>query len=145
MRPRSVRRQGAVISILCCLALLAGACGRKAAPRPPRRPELPAVRDLQVMVAETGVLLTWTLPSADSAVAGFNIYRSKPQLEETHCPACPLDYALISSVAVDPGQIRFEAVDRDVQGKGFFYYRVVSFDKKERSGPESNRAGIVVE
>lgn len=134
-----------MISVLCCLALVPGACGKKAPPRPPRELGLPAVRDLQATVAEIGVLLTWTLPSADAAVAGFNIYRSKPQRDAPPCTACPPEYDMISSVKAEPGQTRFEEVDRDVQGKGFLYYRVVPFDKRERPGPDSNRAGVAVE
>ncbi len=36
-------------------------------------------------------------------------------------------------------------VDSYREGKGRFYYQVVPFDKRDRAGPESNEAKVLVE
>jgi hypothetical protein len=36
-------------------------------------------------------------------------------------------------------------VDAYIEGKGRFYYQVVPFDKRDRAGPDSNEAKVLVE
>ena len=135
----------AVIVLLCFLGFLLGACGKKAPPKPPVKKELPRVNDLQAVVEASGVRLTWTIGAADKDIVGFNVSRSKPRPEVSDCPGCTRDFELITSVKVKAGESRFQVVDPYIEGKGRFYYRVVPFDKRDRAGPDSNEAKVLVE
>jgi hypothetical protein len=135
----------AVIVPLCLLGFLFGACGKKAPPEPPFEKKLPRVNDLQAVVEASGVRLTWTIAAPDKEVVGFNVYRSKPRPEVSDCPGCTRDFELITTVKVKTGESRFQMVDSYREGKGRFYYQVVPFDKRDRAGPESNEAKVLVE
>jgi hypothetical protein len=103
------------------------------------------VKDLRAVVEASGVRLTWTIAKADKDVVGFNVYRSKPRPAVSDCPGCTRDFELITSIKVKSGEIRFQMVDPYIEAKGRFYYQVVPFDKRDRGGPESNEAGVLVE
>jgi hypothetical protein len=134
-----------VVVLLLFLGFLVGACGKKAPPRPPLKKELPEVKDLQAVVEASGVRLTWTVAKADEDIKGFNVYRSKPRPEVSDCPGCTRDFELITSIKVKRGELQYQVVDPYIQGKGRFYYQVVPFDKRDRIGPESNEAMVLVE
>ena len=135
----------AVIVLLFFLGFLFGACGKKAPPKPPVKKELPRVKDLRAVVEASGVRLTWTIAKADKDTVGFNVYRSKPRPEVSDCPGCTHDFELITSIKVKTGELRFQVVDPYIEGKGRFYYQVIPFDKRDRAGPESNEARVLVE
>ncbi len=137
--------RAAAIVLLLFLGFLFGACGKKAPPKPPLKSELPRVKDLRAAVEASGVRLTWTLAKADKDVVGFNVYRSKPRPAVSDCPGCTRDFELITSIKVKSGELRFQMVDPYIEGKGQFYYQVVPFDKRDRGGPESNEAKVLVE
>ena len=137
--------RAAAIVLLLFLGFLFGACGKKAPPKPPLKSELPRVKDLRAAVEASGVRLTWTLAKADKDVVGFNVYRSKPRPAVIDCPGCTRDFELITSIKVKSGELRFQMVDPYIEGKGQFYYQVVPFDKRDRGGPESNEAKVLVE
>lgn len=107
--------------------------------------ELPRVKDLQAIVVDAGIQLTWTIGESDKDVAGFSVYRSKPRPEISDCPGCTRDFQLITAVRVKEGETRFKVVDAYIEGKGRFYYRVTPFDKRDRAGPDSNEAKILIE
>ena len=144
MTIRSSSPQAALILVFCCLVIQTGACGRKAPPRPPRKPDLPAVQDLQAVVMQTGVQLTWSIPFTAEGVDGFNLYRSGPDTVEEDCPSCPRAYELIRTVNVKAGQIYFQVIDRSIKLEGHFYYRVIPSDAHDQLGPDSNEAEVVV-
>ncbi len=135
----------AVIVLLLFLGFLPGACGKKAPPKPPFKKQLPKVKDLRAVAEASGVRLTWTIAKADKDVVGFNVYRSKPRPEVSDCPGCTRDFELITSIKAESGELRFQVVDPYIEGKGRFYYQVVPFDKRDRAGPESNEARVLVE
>ena len=137
--------RAAVIVFLFFLGFLFGACGKKAPPKPPLKSELPQVKDLRAAVEASGVLLTWTIAKADKDIVGFNVYRSKPRPEVSDCPGCTRDFELITSIKVKTEELRFQLVDPYIEGKGRFYYQVIPFDKRDRAGPESNEARVLVE
>jgi hypothetical protein len=135
----------AVIVPLCLLGFLFGACGKKAPPKPPLKNELPRVKDLRAVVEASGVRLTWTIAKANKDIVGFNVYRSKPRPAVSDCPGCTHDFELITSIKVKSGELGFQVVDPYIEGKGRFYYQVVPFDNRDRAGPESNEARVLVE
>ncbi len=136
--------QVVLILIFFCLGLLAGACGRKAPPQPPRELDLPKVKDLDAVITETGVQLAWSIPFTAKRVDEFNLYRSKPETVEEACPACPRDYELVRAVNVKAGQTFFQIVDRNIEAEGRYYYRVTPLDERGRPGPDSNEAEVIV-
>ena len=134
-----------VIILLLFFGFLLGACGKKAPPKPPLKKKLPEVKDLRAVVEASGVRLTWTVAKADEDIKGFNVYRSKPRPEASDCPGCTRDFELITSIKVKTGELQYQVVDPYIEGKGRFYYQVVPFDKRDRPGPESNEAMVLVE
>jgi hypothetical protein len=135
----------AVILLLLFLGFLFGACGKKAPPKPPFTKELPKVKDLRAVVEASGVRLSWTMGKTDEDVVGFNVYRSMPRQKVSDCPGCTRDFELVTSIKVKTGESRFQMVDSYIEGKGRFYYQVVPFDNRDRAGPESNEAKVLVE
>ena len=103
------------------------------------------MQDLRAVVKASGVRLTWTIAKADKYIKGFNVYRSKPRPEASDCPGCTRDFELITSIKFKREELRYEMVDPYIEGKGRFYYQVVPFDKRDRAGPESNEAAVLVE
>jgi hypothetical protein len=134
-----------VFILLCCLGLLLGGCGKKGPPKPPLKKTLPKVKNLQAVVVDAGIILTWTMDPSDEEAAGFNVYRSKAQPKKSDCPGCPRDFELITTLRVKAGETQFQLVDPDVEGKGVFYYKVTPFDKRDRPGPDSNESKVVIE
>ena len=134
-----------LVVLLLFLGFLLGACGKKGPPKPPLIKELPEVKDLRAVVEASGVRLAWTVAKADEDIKGFNVYRSKPRPEVSDCPGCTRDFELITSIKVKAGELQYQVVDPYIEGKGRFYYQVVPFDKRDRIGPESNEAMVLVE
>ena len=134
-----------VFILLGCFGLLLGGCGKKGPPSPPRQEELPKVKNLQAVVFDRGVKLTWSISSRDDFVAGFNVYRSKAQPQIYQCPGCEKDFGLITTIRVKGGETRFQLVDQDVKSKGRFYYKVTPFDKENRPGADSNESMVLIE
>ena len=134
-----------VLILCCCLSLLLAGCGKKGPPKPPLREELPKVKDLQAVVVDTGIRLTWTIPPSRSGTAEFNVYRSRVEPEASECPDCKTDFEIISTVRVKEGETRFQILDPFSEGKATFYYKVTPFDKKNRPGPDSNESVVDIE
>jgi len=137
----TVRRVGLLV-LLCALATI-GACGKKGPPRPPRPSGLPAVQDLRAVVEGGAVRLTWKLPAGSEGVAGFIIERSGP--EQGACVQCPHSYGAVRKLSAEMGTADFQIVDENLPGKGWFFYRVIPYDTKDRKGAESNEAVATVE
>jgi hypothetical protein len=106
---------------------------------------MPVVRDLRAAVADSSVVLTWTMPAPAVAVAGFNLYRSGPQSESETCPACPRHYVLMRKVTAESSAGSFRAVVQKGAVSGRFFYRVIPYDRDGHSGPESNEAEIMIQ
>ena len=103
------------------------------------------MKNLQAVVADTGIKLTWTIPSSGRGTAEFNVYRSRVEPGASECPDCRTDFESISTVRVKEGETRFRVLDPFSEGKGTFYYKVTPFDKKNRPGPDSNESTVIIE
>jgi predicted small lipoprotein YifL len=134
-----------ILVLWCCLSLSLAGCGKKGPPKPPLRKELPKVKNLQAIVADTGIKLTWTLPSSGHGTATFEVYRSRVEPEASQCPECRTDFEIISTVKVRAGETRFQVLDPLSENKGTFYYKVTPMDNKNRPGPDSNESMVVIE
>jgi hypothetical protein len=145
MTIRRLWPNSSVFILLCCLGLLLGGCGKKGPAKPPLQKELPKVKNLQAVVVDAGVKLTWTMDSSDEDAAAFNVYRSKPQPEIRDCPGCVRDFEVITTIRVKAGDTQFQVVDPYIEGKGSFYYKVTPLDKRDRPGPDSNEAKALIE
>ena len=133
------------IIFLCCFGLLVAGCGKKGPPKPARQEKLPQVVDLRAVAAVAGMRLSWTIGSSENEVAGFKVYRSESHIETTECTGSARDYTLIATIAAKNGQTRFQAMDSDVDTKGRVSYKVIPFDKRDHTGPDSNKATVLIE
>jgi predicted small lipoprotein YifL len=134
-----------VLILWSCLSLLLAGCGKKGPPKPPLREELAKVKNLQAVVVDTGIKLTWTIPSSGHSIAEFNVYRSRVEPEGSECPDCRTDFEVISTVRAREGETGFQILDPYPEGKGTLYYKVTPFDKKNRPGPDSNESMVVID
>ena len=133
------------VIVLCFLVIMVGGCGKKGPPRPPEKKKLPRVEDLRAVVADAGVVLTWTIPSDKGDVVGFNVYRSKSEPAISDCPGCSREFELLTSMKVKAKQTQFQVIDQYIGARGRFYYRVAPFDQRDRFGPESNETKVLIE
>lgn len=144
MRQRNLWHRVAQFVAIWCFVLSTGACGKKEPPRPPRRPDLPLVGDLQANLEGSRVKLSWSIPASISVLASFNLIRSDPQPLATDCPTCPRQFVVIKSVKVESGQTLFQVMDEKLEQQGVIYYRVIPLDRQNRSGPESNEVKVAL-
>jgi hypothetical protein len=116
------------------LALMAGACGKKGAPRAPEVTVPEAIQNLRAEREPQGVVLSWDRPTRHvdgkeiRDLAAFVIYRR--EISEG-CPECPTVYRERATVDVEDQekflkQKRFRYVDREVQERTLYRYRVLS-------------------
>jgi hypothetical protein len=93
---------------------------------------------------ETGVQLSWSIPFGSEVVDSFNLYRSKLDTAKEPCPSCPRAHQLIETIKVRVGQTYFQVFDRNIEAEGRYYYLVTPLDERDRLGPDSNEAEVVI-
>ncbi len=128
-------------------AAVLGGCGKKGPPEPPSGSRPPRVTDLNYIISENTVKLSWTIPQpnekAQYPVSGFLIFQYKQPLYERECPDCPLIFTQIGDVPV-----RGETAGRDESlplvfvetiEKGYRYkFKVKAYSDDGTSGADSN-------
>jgi hypothetical protein len=140
-----------VLSIVCVsLALCFCACGVKAPPEPPSRTKPARVDDLSVARGESGAVLGWTVPTANTDgsnltdLAGFSVLRRDVADEDLDCPPCSGEFEKVYEFTLDaPGralvdgrEIAFE--DAPLSSGITYTYVVVPFSNDGYTGSYSN-------
>jgi hypothetical protein len=126
-KPRPRRANLLLLGLLAGL-LVAGGCGRKAPPRPPRAEPLPVVGNLTVGHTGDQVQLSWTSTPLSGRLAQdaqFAIYRDALSLTVGECPTCPPHFQLVAEVPYEPTAARMDAARTgaaDTNGGLTFHY-----------------------
>jgi predicted small lipoprotein YifL len=148
-RRRIVSAQTWVVCLLIAASFLACAvgCGLKGPPVAPQIPAPAAVSDLAARVDKGRVTLAWRVPEAVDAAPpeGFRIYRA--DLGPADCADCPLLFAKIGEVRLDPQQRpapetpwRLSWQDTPASGRRYVYK--VSAYGRGRETVDSNLVGV---
>jgi len=126
-----------IISIISISVVLA--CGVKGPPVPPGYTAPPKVRDLSYQVTGDKLVLSWTLPKADTGqnnrIASAGVFRIKQPLGKQECPDCPQIFERVAKLAARSGTMTY--TDRITPGFQY-YYKIILSDGADRSGGDSN-------
>jgi len=138
----------ALLLVLAGSSLLWIGCGKKGPPRPPRRPLPPAVKDLDYVVDNNIVKLSWTVPgkeeSRDAAPpAAVKVFRSRMSAEDASCENCPIRFAVSADIPVykqrsDKSKPIRMSYSEFVETGYHYVYKVTVFDENGIGGKDSN-------
>ena len=151
LTPHTPHRAFPVLAALMVLlaAVWLSACGRKAAPVPPRHLPAPVVRDLAGRMTDNQMTLTWTLPAGDDGTGQAEsvvVYRHRSKADDAVCPACPPLFTPLATVPVDGGQGSEKGlpmVYRAQLESGYRYlFKVVARGRDSVPGSDSNLVQI---
>jgi len=125
--------------LLLCILLVTflSACGSRGDPNPPEPyKEVGAPTDLRASRRDDGIYLTWRMPKdfPRKAIKGFLVLRAEVPHE-----ADDLRYVSIDFVTAEKDKV-FEYIDKDITKDKTYAYKIVTVDKKERMGRDSNIA-----
>ena len=107
------------------------------------------IKNLRGEITKEGVLLSWTLPEKAKSNKMVKILRSVT-IPGEDCPGCPQKFVLLTekddaslqSGMNDPGQYRY--LDREIDTRRNYGYRVVWCISSGTCSPESNTAEIEI-
>ncbi len=119
-------------------------CGVKGPPVPPEQIKPSAVTDLAVRLEEGEVLLSWTVPAADtkteSQFQGCRVYRSRFEIA-SYCADCPRTFEKVGDIDLRTDDPAF----REPVASGYAYtYKVIVYTNKGMQSDDSNLAEIIV-
>lgn len=120
------QKRGTCLALfLLIVVLLALGCGKKGDPLPPLAPEVPAARNLEAVVEQGTVSLSWQVDSMDpKALSGFAVLRSRIDPKADDCPTCPIIFRRIAELPAP--QVRWDEsraryVDKPESGYQYTY------------------------
>lgn len=137
------------LGISLCACLLAGACGKKGPPMPPRPLVLQKVTTLTATAVDCTVVLRWDVPRGGDnlLVTGFLIFRARQDAGATDCADCPADFREVAKVYISD----LSRADRNA-GRGAFtqdmdcgyryIYTVVGFTRQGIKTPVSDAIAV---
>lgn len=143
--------RGGWLGLFLCVCLLAGACGKKGPPVPPRSLVLGQVTDLAATAVDCTVVLRWGFPRGGDNIllTGFSIFRTRRGMQSDDCADCPPDYREIAKVYISD----LPRAERDARQAVFtqnldcgyeYGYTVVGFTRRGVEAPASNAAFVVL-
>lgn len=103
------------LPVISIILLLPMGCGKKAAPRPPKAPEIIAVDDLAYIFQDNLLILKWSIPllsknglsiKSTNRVSGVFVYRSMSSLTDLPCKGCPLLFKLVADLGIEKGNLK---------------------------------------
>lgn len=137
-----------IVTIAVSLVFLAG-CGKKADPRCPAGIRPAAVADLDAVIKENTVELSWTIrgDKADNSIV--RIVRSELEIEGDDCPACPRNYSRLAELSFQDTKLIWRGPqsviyrDSNVKGGHRYSYKVLLCGPSGTCSKESNLAEII--
>lgn len=138
----------ALLLVLAGSSLLWIGCGKKGPPRPPRQPLPPAVKDLDYVVHNNIVQLSWTVPGREESrnaapPAAVKVFRSRMSAEDASCENCPIRFAVSADIPVykqrsDKSKPIRMSYSEFVETGYHYVYKVTVFDENGIGGKDSN-------
>ena len=138
----------ALLLVLAGSSLLWIGCGKKGPPRPPRRPLPPVVKDLEYVVHNDIVKLSWTVPGKEEGrsaapPAAVKVFRSRLSAEDASCENCPIRFAASADIPIHKQRSEKSQPIRmsytEFVETGYHYvYKVTVFDENGIGGKDSN-------
>ena len=138
----------ALLLVLAGSSLLWIGCGKKGPPRPPRQPLPPAVKDLDYVVHNNIVQLSWTVPGKEESrsaapPAAVKVFRSRMSAEDASCENCPIRFAVSADIPVykqrsDKSKPIRMSYSEFVETGYHYVYKVTVFDENGIGGKDSN-------
>jgi hypothetical protein len=138
----------ALVLVLAGSSLLWIGCGKKGPPRPPRQPLPPAVKDLDYVVHNNIVQLSWTVPGKEESrsaapPAAVKVFRSRMSAEDASCENCPIRFAVSADIPVykqrsDKSKPIRMSYSEFVETGYHYVYKVTVFDENGIGGKDSN-------
>lgn len=128
-----------VLAGLLFIVLVAGGCGKKGDPIPPRLILPSPIADLTADSVAEGILLAWSMPGDIGRIDHFRIIRGETAADQA-CPGCPQEYRPLASPKVADqrlqrtGERMFRYVDAEVTTGRFYSYRVSACDSQGHCG-----------
>jgi predicted small lipoprotein YifL len=138
----------ALLLLLAGSSLLWVGCGKKGPPRPPHRPLPPAVKDLEHVVHNNIVKLSWTVPGEEESrgaapPATVKVFRSRMSAEDASCENCPIRFTVSGDIPIHQQRSEKSKPIRmsytEFVETGYHYvYKVTVFDEDGIGGKDSN-------
>jgi hypothetical protein len=138
----------ALVLVLAGSSLLWIGCGKTGPPRPPRRPLPLAVKDLDYVVHNNIVQLSWTVPGKEESrsaapPAAVKVFRSRMSAEDASCENCPIRFAVSADIPVykqrsDKSKPIRMSYSEFVETGYHYVYKVTVFDENGIGGKDSN-------
>jgi len=138
----------ALLLVLAGSSLLWIGCGKKGPPRPPRQPLPLAVKDLDYVVHNNIVKLSWTVPGKEESrsaapPAAVKVFRSRMSAEDASCENCPIRFAVSADIPVykqrsDKSKPIRMSYSEFVETGYHYVYKVTVFDENGIGGKDSN-------
>ena len=138
----------ALVLVLAGSSLLWIGCGKKGPPRPPRQPLPLAVKDLDYVVHNNIVKLSWTVPGKEESrsaapPAAVKVFRSRMSAEDASCENCPIRFAVSADIPVykqrsDKSKPIRMSYSEFVETGYHYVYKVTVFDENGIGGKDSN-------
>ncbi len=118
------------------------ACGVKGPPVPPDQKIPFSVNDLNKLISEENLTLSWTIDEKKDkrfeAPSGFIVYRAKDAINNSFCPGCPLRFTQVSDISLKNNGVKTITYVESLV-KGFRYaYKVRAYTKNKTLGKDSN-------
>jgi hypothetical protein len=141
------------ITLLCSVLVLGAVlcgCGKKGDPRPSGIAPPKAISDLKASLADSTVVLRWSVPDAKGGIQKYRIERSEFRAKGATCPDCPLEYTVLAEIALNDPKLKKEGanmvtyVDSGIKAGYFYAYRVITCDAWGFCSEASNIGEVVV-
>ena len=138
----------ALLLVLAGSSILWIGCGKKGPPSPPRRPLPPAVKNLEYVVLQNIVKLSWTVPGKEESrsaapPAAVKVFRSRMPAEDADCENCPIRFAVSGDIPIHRQRseksepIRMSYTEFVETGYRYIY-KVTVLDEYGIAGKDSN-------
>ncbi len=127
-----------ILGVIVAFFSISG-CGVKKPPIPPRQVSPMAVTDLNKIIEQERLKLTWTIPKGKKPeLLGFILYRSRVELTDADCKDCPVLFKRIGDILIksqENGMMKYE----ETLEKGYKYiYKVITYATDGTVSTDSN-------
>lgn len=142
---------GVVVTAVAVSAMLFVVnCGKKADPVCPGMVKPAAVSQLDAVIDQGAVVLTWSIQGGKADESSFRIFRSMLDEEGQKCLTCPRQYVLIADLSFQDSKLRWDGdvrvsyQDGTVTGHYLYSYKVLVCDADGKCSEESKCVDVTI-